>query len=117
MRKLIKPYKHKIRCSHQLITSDEKKAEIFYKEALKDNQEGLMIKNLQSRYQPGSRVGHMLKLKPAENELDLVITAAEYGKGKRAGILSSFTLSCKDENNNYLETQLSSSNHLSTCTT
>ncbi|MAG02514.1 DNA ligase [Candidatus Pacearchaeota archaeon] len=97
MRDLIKPYKHKIRCSHQLITSDEKKAEKFYKDALKDNQEGLMIKNLHSRYVPGARVGHMLKLKPAENELDLVITGGEYGKGKRAGILSSFTLSCRDE--------------------
>jgi DNA ligase-1 len=103
MRKLIKPYKHKIRCSHQLITSNEKEATAFYKAALKDNQEGLMIKNLHSKYSPGARVGHMLKLKPAENELDLVITGAEYGKGKRFGILSSFTLSCKDEQNNFLE--------------
>jgi DNA ligase-1 len=103
MRKLIKPYKHKIRCSHQIITSDEKEAQDFYKEALKDNQEGLMIKNLTSEYSPGARVGHMLKLKPSENELDLVITAAEYGKGKRFGILSSFTLSCKDEQGNLLE--------------
>ena len=56
-----------------------------------------MIKNLNSRYQPGARVGHMLKLKPAENEFDLVITGAEYGTGKRAGILSSYTLSCRNE--------------------
>jgi len=58
-------------------------ADKFYKEALKDNQEGVMIKNLKSEYKPGARVGHMLKLKPAENELDLIITGAEYGKGKR----------------------------------
>ena len=100
LRKLIKPYKYKIRCAHQLITSDAKKAEKFYKEALKDNQEGLMIKNPNSKYQPGARVGHMLKLKPAENELDLVITGAEYGKGKRAGAFATFTLSCLDEKTN-----------------
>ena len=100
LRKLIKPYKYKIRCAYQLITSDAKKAEKFYKEALKDNQEGLMIKNPNSKYQPGARVGHMLKLKPAENELDLVITGAEYGKGKRAGAFATFTLSCLDEKTN-----------------
>jgi len=100
LRKLIKPHKYKIRTSHQLITSDEKKAEKFYKEALKDNQEGIMIKNMASPYKPGARVGHMLKFKPSENELDLVITGAEYGKGKRAGAFATFTLSCFDEKNN-----------------
>jgi len=103
LRKLIRPQKHKFRYSHQLITDDPKKAKAFYKEALKDNQEGVMIKNLEANYQPGLRVGHMLKLKPAENELDLVITSAEYGKGKHVGNFSSFTLSCKDEDNNLLE--------------
>jgi len=59
-----------------------------------------MIKNKDSRYQPGARVGHMLKFKPSENELDLVITGGEYGKGKRAGALATFTLSCRDEKTN-----------------
>ena len=103
LRKLIRSQKHKFRYSHQLITDSEKKATAFYKEALKDNQEGVMIKNLEANYKPGSRVGHMLKFKPAENELDLVITAAEHGKGKRVGNFSSFTLSCKDEDGNLLE--------------
>jgi DNA ligase-1 len=97
LRKLIKNHKYKIRTAEQLITSDEKEAEKFYKQALKDNQEGVMIKNLNSPYKPGARVGYMLKFKPTENELDLVITKAEYGKGKRAGGLSSFTLSCLDK--------------------
>jgi DNA ligase-1 len=97
IRKIIQTKKFHIRTSEQLITSDEKEAEKFYKLALKENQEGVMIKNLNSRYQPGARVGHMLKLKPAENEFDLVITGAEYGKGKRAGAYATFTVSCKDE--------------------
>mgnify|MGYP003964212017 FL=1 len=37
----------------------------------------------------------MLKLKPETRDLDLVITGAEWGTGKRAGWLSSFILSCK----------------------
>jgi len=99
LRKLVKNKKYHFKTAHQLITSNEKEAEKFYKQALEDRQEGVMIKNMNSEYKPGARVGHMLKLKPSENELDLVITGAEYGKGKRAGAFATFTLSCKDEKN------------------
>jgi len=102
IKKIIKNHPYKIIHSKQIITSNEKKAEEFYKKALRDNQEGVMMKNLKAIYQPGSRVGHMLKIKPEERDLDLVITGAEYGKGKRSGWLSSFILSCK-EKNKYLE--------------
>jgi len=100
LRKIVTNHKYHIQIAKQLITDDEKKAQEFYKQALKDNQEGVMIKNLNSPYKPGARVGYMLKLKPAENELDLVITGAEYGKGKRAGAYSTFTLSCLDKKTN-----------------
>jgi DNA ligase-1 len=104
VRKIIINHPYKIIHSKQIITSDEKKAERFYKKALKDNQEGIMFKNLDAIYQPGSRVGHMLKLKPEERDLDLVIVGAEYGKGKRKGWLSSFILACLDEKKDkYLE--------------
>jgi DNA ligase 1 len=99
LRKIIHEKKHEIILSEQLITSDAKDAEIFYKKAMKEGQEGLMIKNLESVYKPGSRVGYMLKYKPEINEFDLVITGGEYGTGKRAGVLSSYTLSCYDEKN------------------
>jgi len=89
-----KPYK--IVCAKQIITDSEKKAEEFYKKALADNQEGIMMKNLDAPYQSGRRVGHMLKLKPNQRELDLVITGAEYGTGKRSGWMSSFIVSCQD---------------------
>lgn len=106
LRKIVKQQKYKIVCSKQIITSSEKEAKDFYKKALKDNQEGAMFKNLHTKYQPGSRVGHMLKLKPSERDLDLVITGAEYGTGKRSGWLSSFILSCRGtgkEEEKYLE--------------
>jgi len=91
-----KPYK--IIRAKQIITGNMKKAKQFYKQALKDNQEGVMIKNLNAEYNPGSRVGHMLKIKPEEKDLDLVITGAEYGAGKRSGWMSSFILSCLGKN-------------------
>lgn len=95
IRKIIKNHPYKIICAKQIITSSEAEAERFYKQALKDNQEGAMFKNLKAKYQPGRRVGHMLKIKPEERDLDLVITGGEYGTGKRYGSLSSFILSCR----------------------
>ncbi len=96
LRKIIHPEKWKLVPARQLITSDEKEAEKFYEEALKDGEEGVMIKALNSPYKPGARVGHMLKLKPEADEFDLVIVKAEYGTGKRAGWLTSFDVSCRD---------------------
>ncbi len=104
LRKIIKNHPYKIIASKQIITEDEKKAKEFYKKALRDNQEGVMMKNLKAPYKPGRRVGNMLKIKPEEKDLDLVITGAEYGTGKRSGWLSSFILSCKGKKSReYLE--------------
>jgi len=98
LRKIVKKQKYKFVPARQLITSNSKKAEEFYQKALKEGEEGLMIKKLSSIYQPGTRVGTWLKLKPLMNEFDLVITGAEYGKGKRAGWLSSFDVACRKDN-------------------
>jgi len=95
--KIITNHPYRLIHAKQIITSDEKKTQDFYKKALRDNQEGVMFKNLNAIYQPGSRVGHMLKLKPEDRDLDLVITGAEYGTGKRSGWMSSFILSCRKE--------------------
>jgi len=95
VKKIIEEHPYKIIHSKQIITDDEKKAEEFYKHALKDNQEGVMMKNLDSIYSPGRRVGNMVKMKPEERDLDLVITGGEYGTGKRSGWISSFILSCR----------------------
>lgn len=97
IKKIIEKQPYKIIYAKQIITDDEKKAEEFYNKALKEHQEGIMMKNLEARYNPGSRVGHMLKMKPNERELDLVIVGAEYGAGKRSGWLSSFIVACFDK--------------------
>ena len=104
IRNILKNHPYKIISSKIIITSDAKKAEEFYKKALADNQEGIMLKNLHAPYKPGRRVGNMLKIKPEERDLDLVITGAEYGTGKRSGWMSSFILSCRgNKKGEYLE--------------
>ena len=101
--KILRQVNYKIKLAEQIITDDEKKAEQFYKKALKEGQEGLMAKNLNAFYKPGARVGYAVKIKPDPNEFDLVITGAEYGTGKRAGWLTSFDVSCKGKNGEFLE--------------
>lgn len=57
--------------------------------------EGLMIKHLQSTYRPGKRGKDWLKVKRAIATLDVVITAAEVGTGKRSRFLSDYTFAVR----------------------
>jgi len=58
--------------------------------------EGLMIKDPQSPYTPGRRGKSWLKLKRELATLDVVVTSAEYGHGKRIGVLSDYTFAVRD---------------------
>ncbi len=58
--------------------------------------EGLMIKDPASSYTPGRRGKSWLKLKRELATLDVVVTAAEYGHGKRIGVLSDYTFAVWD---------------------
>jgi DNA ligase-1 len=58
--------------------------------------EGLMIKDPASTYTPGRRGKSWLKLKRELATLDVVVTAAEYGHGKRIGVLSDYTFAVRD---------------------
>src|SRR5450631_801483 len=58
--------------------------------------EGLMIKDLNSPYTPGRRGKSWLKMKRELATLDVVVTAVEYGHGKRVGVLSDYTFAVWD---------------------
>jgi DNA ligase 1 len=58
--------------------------------------EGLMIKDLSSAYTPGKRGKSWLKMKRELATLDVVVTAVEYGHGKRIGVLSDYTFAVWD---------------------
>lgn len=96
---IVKHKKDYIELSELIITNSSDELNKFYKKSLKDGAEGIMLKNLSGIYKPGSRVGFGLKMKPTMENLDLVITGAEWGTGKRANWLSSFELSCKNKDN------------------
>ena len=97
LEKIVENVPKKIGLAVQLVTSDEKEAEKFYRDALKIGEEGVMIKNLESAYVSGRYVGTMVKLKPVVADLDLVIVGGEYGTGKRAGGLTSFIVACRSD--------------------
>lgn len=100
---ILKPVTKKIVLAKKLVTGDPEKAEAFYQEALHKGKEGIIMKNLEGPYKPGSRVGHMVKVKPTMETLDLVVVGAEWGEGKRSGWLTSFTLACIDEDGRFRE--------------
>src|SRR5204862_3456734 len=66
-----------------------------YADARSRGNEGVMIKARNSVYQPGRRGLAWLKLKRELATLDVVVTGAEFGHGKRAGILSDYTFAVR----------------------
>jgi DNA ligase-1 len=67
-----------------------------YADARARANEGVMLKAAGSVYQPGRRGLAWLKLKRELATLDVVVTGAEFGHGKRAGILSDYTFAVRD---------------------
>ena len=96
LEKVVEPAPDRLQLSEQLITDNVEEAEKFYRKALAEKQEGLMLKVLESPYVFGRHVGTLYKIKPIMETLDLVIVGATWGEGSRAKWLTSFELACKD---------------------
>ena len=75
---------------------DEAGLEKRFTEARESGNEGLIVKRADSPYQPGQRGQMWLKLKKALATLDCVVTAVEWGHGKRKGLLSDYTFAVQD---------------------
>lgn len=101
--KIVKEEPKVLRLSRIKEVETPEEAQLFYNESLSAGNEGIMFKTIDAPYKPGSRVGFMVKLKPVMDTLDLVITQATWGEGKRAAWLTSFVLACIDENGKLLE--------------
>lgn len=69
--------------------------EQYFEEAMARGNEGLMIKDINSPYMPGRRGRWWLKLKRELATLDVVVTAAEFGHGKRIHVLSDYTFAVR----------------------
>ncbi len=64
--------------------------------------EGVMIKASESLYQPGRRGLSWMKLKRHLETLDVVITGAEYGQGRKSQFLSDYTFAVRGPEGNLL---------------
>ncbi len=58
--------------------------------------EGLVVKDPDGPYAMGKRGSGWVKLKEELDTLDVVIVGAEYGHGKRAGVISDYTFAVRD---------------------
>jgi DNA ligase-1 len=67
-----------------------------FRESLKAGHEGIVAKTADSPYTPGRRGGHWFKIKEPFATLDVVVTAVEYGHGKRHKVLSDYTFAVRD---------------------
>ncbi|MDD1663300.1 MAG: ATP-dependent DNA ligase [Methanomicrobiales archaeon] len=80
----------------QRVSDDPTALEEFYNAALDAGHEGIMVKDLDSLYQPGVRGKHWIKVKPEVDTLDLAVIGGEWGEGRRAHFFGSFLLACQD---------------------
>ena len=67
-----------------------------FDDARERRNEGLMVKDPGSSYQPGRRGLGWLKLKKALATLDCVVVGVEWGHGKRRGVLSDYTFAIRE---------------------
>lgn len=79
----------------RLVEADPDAASAFLEDALARGHEGVMVKDLDSPYQAGRRGTGWIKVKP-RHTLDLVVLAAEWGHGRRQGMLSNLHLGARD---------------------
>jgi DNA ligase-1 len=69
--------------------------EAAFTRAREAGNEGLVIKDLSSPYTPGRRGKTWIKIKRAEDTLDVVVTAVERGHGRRRDVLSDYTFAVR----------------------
>ncbi len=81
--------------SEMTMAGDADTIQAAFDAAIGRGNEGLMLKNPDSQYQPGKRGRAWLKLKRPLATLDVVIVGAEYGHGRRAGLLSDYTFAVR----------------------
>ena len=106
--KIVRKGKH-ITLADRIVTDDLKEAETFFQRMLKEKQEGIMIKSMDSEYQAGTRGWNWIKWKKEYSTemvdtFDLVIVGAFYGKGKRSGKYGALLCACYNEKEDTFET-------------
>ena len=82
--------------SHLATARSTDEVDRHFDDARERRNEGLMVKDPDSTYQPGRRGLGWLKLKKALATLDCVVVGVEWGHGKRRGVLSDYTFAVRE---------------------
>ena len=82
--------------SHLAAARSASEVDRHFDDARERRNEGLMVKDPDSTYQPGRRGLGWLKLKKALATLDCVVVGVEWGHGKRRGVLSDYTFAVRE---------------------
>ncbi|KAL9270517.1 DNA ligase 4-like protein [Drosera capensis] len=79
-----------------LIARNVDDVERFFKDTIENRDEGIVVKDLGSRWEPGDRSGKWMKLKPeyvrAGSDLDVLIIGGYYGSGRFGGEVAQFLM-------------------------
>ena len=86
----------RILLAHLATAASAVEVDRHFDDARERRNEGLMIKDPDSTYQPGRRGLGWLKLKKALATLDCVVVGVEWGHGKRKDVLSDYTFAVRD---------------------
>ena len=85
-----------LRVASRTECSTAEEVRVAFRSALEAGHEGIVAKVAASPYTPGRRGGFWFKLKEPFATLDVVVTAVEYGHGKRHGVLSDYTFAVRE---------------------
>jgi DNA ligase-1 len=86
----------RVKMTESVVTDSFEEQAAFFRRALEEGHEGLMAKDPDAVYVPGRRAENWMKLKPAFETLDVVITGGIWGSGRRKGLLSSLIVAVRD---------------------
>lgn len=89
--------------STMIVGTQDNIAEIqdLFEKSIKQNHEGIMIKDASEPYIPGLRGKKMLKYKAEPETLDMIVVGGTYGIGKRGDFVGSYLVALRDENNEF----------------
>ncbi|MET0625525.1 MAG: ATP-dependent DNA ligase [Pyrinomonadaceae bacterium] len=86
----------RVKMTESVVTDSTEEQAAFFRRAIEEGHEGLMAKDPDAVYVPGRRTENWMKLKPAFETLDVVITGGIWGSGRRKGLLSSLIVAVRD---------------------
>lgn len=93
--KLFRPT-DRVKMTESIVTDRIEEQAAFFRRAIEEGHEGLVAKDPDAPYIPGRRTENWMKIKPAFETLDVVITGGIWGSGRRRGLLSSLIVAIRD---------------------